>query len=333
MSLYAILNSDKNSVKSFSEFDPNLRYKSGYYLPVIDINPNPMGTLCTYSINITPTGVIRTFVADYINYRNQLFSQIDQKLSQQIQAALTGSYSLNRDDLMDRLLAQKDYLYAQLSGCSNSGLISFLTGIQQFIPPTNFSGQSSILTNLLLTGQYNYQFASGLKDNLIQSGINLYNTITGLNLIFSTVNSLTQTGQKTWNKPQFSITFNSSSVTWTNMPAAANYFNASALYTSFADLTNYTGVQLVVSKLATAAAATGVLFLRYSSTPAQTFANFLDIDTGPCRLGVNVASVMVNSGYFPLVAGAKSGVYMTLCGSGGSAAVSPVFGMVTANFK
>lgn len=132
---------------------------------------------------------------------------------------------------------------------------------------------------------------------------------------------------------QFSVTMNSASVTWTAMPAAANYFNGTALYTTWVDLTNYTGVCLTVSKLATAGAATGALFLRYSSNPAHTFANYLDLTSPRMDTKVNVASVMINSGFAPIVAGAKSGVYVALCGSGGNASANPVFGMVTATFK
>ncbi len=179
------------------------------------------------------------------------------------------------------------------------------------------------------TGQAAWLSANGAAGNL--SG-NLTTTGTTLTNQINLVSGLMVSGTLE-QKPQFSIAFNSSSITWTAMPAAATFFNNTGIYISWADLTAYTGVSLVVSKLLTASAASGTLFLKYSSNPAQTFSNYLDLCNPPQQLGINVTNTMINSGFRPIVAGAKSGIYIAICGSGGNAVLAPMFGMVTAVFK
>ncbi len=134
-------------------------------------------------------------------------------------------------------------------------------------------------------------------------------------------------------KHEMIVPFATAAVTWTNMPAATNFFAAATNYITYVDLTYYTGVNLVVNKGATAAAATGALWLGMRGDPNFTATNYLPLTANSNRIQVNVASTIIHSGFVPLAAGAKSGVYIALLGSGGSAAVSPVFGNIMAIFK
>jgi hypothetical protein len=121
-------------------------------------------------------------------------------------------------------------------------------------------------------------------------------------------------------------------ITWTSMPGAVTFFNGVSSSISFVDLTLYTGVNLIVNKGATAGAATGAIYLGYRGDANFAAANYLPIETTSAKLFVNVTGQLLTSGFKPLVAGAKSGVYIALIGSGGTA-LSPVFGNITALFK
>lgn len=138
-------------------------------------------------------------------------------------------------------------------------------------------------------------------------------------------------------KPQMVVPFSTTPITWTNMPAAVNFFNATTNYIIYIDLTNYTGINLVVNKGATAGATTGALTVRYTDNPANfTPANYWPITSsgaGEMLIKMETANTIKQSGFFPIVNSAKSGIYIALIGMSGSAAVSPVFGNISAIFK
>lgn len=209
--------------------------------------------------------------------------------------------------------------------------------IQNLFDATGTAANSGSLLYINITG------LSGAHNTLItNTGATLYNDIVNMsgqaNTNYATISSLNLVSGLSISgtlerKPQFSITFIAGNTTWTNMQAATNFFNLQTGSITYQDLTYYTGVQLVFPMLATAGAATGSLFLGYLGNYSTTASNYLSIDSNTTRSKINLANSFVNSGFQPLVAGAKSGVFLALLGSGGSAAVSPIFGMVVANFK
>ena len=122
-------------------------------------------------------------------------------------------------------------------------------------------------------------------------------------------------------------------VIWTNMANTGAFFNGSSTYVTKLDLVAFTGVRLVVNMGQTAGTASGALYLGYVSPPfVATPASYLSLDTNVTRTRIGLTTTVIDSGWNPIAAGARSGVYVALLGSSGSAAVSPVFGMVTAQF-
>lgn len=122
------------------------------------------------------------------------------------------------------------------------------------------------------------------------------------------------------------------SVTWSTMQGAVTLFNNNSASITYVDLSLYTGVNLTVNKGLTAGSATGALFLGYRGNPSFAALDYSPIDTTSVKLFVNVTGQLLTSGFRPLVPGAKSGVYIALLGSGG-AALSPIFGNISAFFK
>ena len=123
---------------------------------------------------------------------------------------------------------------------------------------------------------------------------------------------------------------------WTNMPAALSFWlltASTAAHIQKLDLTSYTQCRLVVHKRATAGAAAAKLILRYRTTFSQAVADYSDIGTSEVSVAINVQNSYLDTGWINLVAGAKADVFVTLLGSGGDAALDPVFGNVMAEFK
>jgi hypothetical protein len=121
--------------------------------------------------------------------------------------------------------------------------------------------------------------------------------------------------------------------TATTMGNAVNFVGGSAGYVAFVDLTRFTGVNLSAVKLGTAGTTTGALYLGYFNTFSATATNYTPLATSGQMLAINVTNTLLNSGYAPITAAARSGVYVALLTTGGNATLSPVFGMVTASFK
>ncbi len=132
----------------------------------------------------------------------------------------------------------------------------------------------------------------------------------------------------------YSITYTAGAgFTATTMGNAINFPSASAGYVAYADLSRFTGVCLSAVKLATAGTTTGALFLGFLGNFSTTAANYSLLTSPPQMLAINVTNTLINSGYAPITAAARSGVYIALMTSGGNATLSPVFGMITASFK
>jgi len=133
-------------------------------------------------------------------------------------------------------------------------------------------------------------------------------------------------------KHELTVPFNIGSTTWTSMPNALNFFAASARYITYVDLTYYTGVNLSMN-IGTAGTVSGGLFLRYLGTPSVTATSFLPLVSPEVYTRLETANTIKQSGFQPIVPGARSGVYIALMGQSGNASTSPVFGMINAIFK
>lgn len=259
-----------------------------------------------------------------------------------------------------QLTATGSTLYVLITGMSGQAVIDYatkvnlaLTGSNLYVALTGLSGQANTnfatITNLASTGQQAWTAADAnarnISGNLTTTGTLLSAVkITGSTVLnvanFTGSGSIivSQQGQTVLiydPKPQMVVPFSNASITWTNMPLAINFFNASTLYRTYVDLTNYTGVNLSVT-LTTAGAASGALLLRYTNDPANvTQASYWPLTASGAETytRLETANIVKQSGFSSIVAGAKSGVYIALMGQSGSAANSPVFGVINALFK
>lgn len=170
--------------------------------------------------------------------------------------------------------------------------------------------------------------ATGQQIGVISGALATQITLTGQTLFNNDVNTSGYANRKA----QMCVPLSAATVTWTNQPAVATFFAGDQRAMGYVDLTNYTGVLLTVSKLATAAAQTGVLWMGFLGNFSATATAYLNVANNAQRLQMNVANTVIQSGWTPITPAARSGVYYALLGSGGSAAVSPVFGNVTAYF-
>jgi hypothetical protein len=129
-----------------------------------------------------------------------------------------------------------------------------------------------------------------------------------------------------------SIPFVSSLVVATNATLAPQFFAGSSAYATYIDLSSYTGVQFIVNKAGVAGSANSAVFLRYLESFSQTPANYLPITSPEFRVPTNVQNVISVSGFAPIVAAARSGVYVALIASGGNGTLDPEFGLINARF-
>lgn len=210
-----------------------------------------------------------------------------------------------------------------LSGVSISASPGFLYINGQSTPAGNGDGVN-LSGALAATG-----VALSARDLTTSGALAAQLTATGATLFNNDLN----TSGYANHKAQLAVSFYAAAaLTWTNQPAAPAFLNANAGYGMFADLTQYTGINLCVNKLGVAAAATGAMWVGYLGNYSQTAANYLPTTNPRMWLQTNVLNTMITSGFVPLAPGARSGVYLALLSSGGSAAVSPVFGNITAFF-
>lgn len=182
----------------------------------------------------------------------------------------------------------------------------------------NFSTSVLRLGNQIVTATGNLLYVNGAPD-----GTGAYDPIGAA----ASVSGFAQ------RKSQMVVTFSAAPLTWASMPLAQTFFNASFGYTTYLDLTQFTGVNLVVNRTATAGTTSGALYLGYLGNPSSTAASYLNLDANATRVRLAPTNTVATSGFNPIVAAARSGVYVALLGASGNAALGPTFGMVTAIFQ
>lgn len=244
-------------------------------------------------------------------------------------------------DVLQAYATSGQWWYIRQTGSPFLGMITSLSGYVGGVSgalQTNITANSTNLSgNLTTTGQTLFNLTIGGDTNL--SG-NL--TLTGQTLRALTLGgdtnlsgNLTSTGQFFSAKATMPVSFNTASLTWSTMPSITNFFNASSLYRTYVDLSQYTGVNLAVT-ISTAGATSGALFLRYTNDPANvTVASYWPLTASGAEIytRLETANIIKQSGFSPIVAGAKSGVYIALMGQSGNGVASPIFGPITAIFK
>ena len=134
-------------------------------------------------------------------------------------------------------------------------------------------------------------------------------------------------------KPTLALTFISAPIQWPNMPLSDAFFNGQASNTQFIDLTNFTGVSLCITRGGNVANATAMLQLRYSPTYSLTIGDYVPLTTTNLYSYLVTPNVHINSGFYPIVNAARSGVFVALMGSGGNGLLDPNFGNTVAYFK
>jgi len=85
--------------------------------------------------------------------------------------------------------------------------------------------------------------------------------------------------------------------------------------------------------LGTAGNSGSILVLRYSTTYTQNVNLWSTIGTSSVQVSINVTNSFLETAWIDLVAGAKGDVFLSVLGSGGNGSISPVFGMITAEFR
>jgi hypothetical protein len=132
--------------------------------------------------------------------------------------------------------------------------------------------------------------------------------------------------------PPFRVPLSVNAVTATNATLAPQFFANSSAYATYVDLAGYTGVRFVLNKAATAGAANYGMFLRYLGNFTTTAASYLPITSPEMRVAGNLQNTMIVSGFLPIVAAARSGIYLALISSGNDGALDPVWGNISADF-
>jgi hypothetical protein len=173
------------------------------------------------------------------------------------------------------------------------------------------------------SGQANWLAANNNAINLSGNA-----AITGATLI-TDINNVSGYANR---KAIMDIQFTVGTTTWTAMTNTRGFFNGSSSYITQVDLLQYTGVKLIVNQ-GVAGTVSGSIHLGYLGNFSPVPSAYLPIDTNATRTRIGVLNTIANSGWQPLAAGARSGVYIALLGSSGNAILSPTFGMITAYFQ
>lgn len=121
--------------------------------------------------------------------------------------------------------------------------------------------------------------------------------------------------------------------TLTSMAVAEGFLNASPRMVAYMDLAGYASGRLIINKQATTGWSTAYLTLKYRGDFNQTATNYLPIASPPISGFINVQNVMIVTPWQPLVAAAKSGVYVSVNMTGGNGTLSPVMGNIYAQFR
>jgi hypothetical protein len=207
-----------------------------------------------------------------------------------------------------------------LSGYKLTGIGSAFLSLNNYTLTLSGSGEANTVSNQGVGyGLFSQKIGTDLQFNSITGGSGVAVSKSGSNyLISSTV--------------PMCIPFSTASVTLTNMAAALDFFNSSNVSSiTYADLSPYSQIQLI-SRVGTVGTTTGWLSVGYLGNFSTTASNYLTIDANSTKTMFGAAGV-TNSGWQPLVAGAKSGVYLALTQIGGNGTLDPVFGGIYAFFK
>ena len=179
---------------------------------------------------------------------------------------------------------------------------------------------------LLTTGQF--------KWNDYTSSTSFSGTAAGYLAFTSTGSIITVPVPSGGGAPLYRVDFNSGvAETWGSMPSALSFFDGSTAFITAAELTNFTQVRFMVNKLGTAGNSGSILVLRYSTTYTQNVNLWSTIGTSSVQVSINVTNSFLETAWIDLVAGAKGDVFLSVLGSGGNGSISPVFGMITAEFR
>ena len=123
-------------------------------------------------------------------------------------------------------------------------------------------------------------------------------------------------------------------LTWAAMPLALAGLGGSFGYARKQDLTGYTQVRFRAIKLGTAGVAGAKIYLRYRTAFSTTAADWLQLgETSQVSLAIDSTNGLLDSGWIPLASAAKADVFLAVLGEGGDGAVSPVFGLIWAEFN
>ncbi len=132
-------------------------------------------------------------------------------------------------------------------------------------------------------------------------------------------------------KSRSSITFLSSGAI-TNVAAALQFFQNTNSYIVKVDLTSFTDVRLLTVR-GGAGGASATMELYYKTTYSGTVTDYAAIASPSASVSLTNGSVYLDSGWQPLVAGAKAEVFVALITQGGDGAADPNFGNIVAEFR
>lgn len=123
------------------------------------------------------------------------------------------------------------------------------------------------------------------------------------------------------------------SVTYTNMATGQTFFANSSAYIIPVNLSSFTGVNLVINKVGTAGQPLSFLFLGYNNTFSTTATVYRPLVTSHPKSRIDVTNTIINSGWFPIEAAARTNTFLALLASGSNGVLDPVFGAIIAYFK
>lgn len=122
-------------------------------------------------------------------------------------------------------------------------------------------------------------------------------------------------------------------VTMTNQANSEQFLANSNRNITKIDLTGLTECRLLTRVVTGSASVNNPrLYLQYHTSFTTTVATYSDIGTSEVDTSMTTAG-LIDSGWIPLVAGAKADVFVTVIQNGGDAAADPVVGMVIAHFR
>lgn len=203
--------------------------------------------------------------------------------------------------------------------------------LTQFIELSGYTENTIYNTGIGLNAINNSM--SGYFKTLSDNNVMQYNLLSGYyDSTLGSVKTISGVGNPSSNIIlPICIPFNIGALTYTNMPANLSFFNNSSAYVTSTNLAPFTGVKLSINKAGTALV-TGFLQLKYLTGFSMTPTDYLNIDINATKLMLNIQNTIIDSGWQPLVAGARGNVCVALVGSGGNIVLDPIFGNINAFF-